>query len=62
MITHNSDNPWAVSERGRFLAYLEGYLKGGERKLVRREGKPEHRNTLLYFELPKDFQTQQPKI
>lgn len=55
MINHQSDNPYAVSERGRFLTYLEAYLKGGELKLIRREGKADERNTFLYFEVPKDF-------
>jgi 3',5'-cyclic AMP phosphodiesterase CpdA len=55
MLNHQSANPYAVSERGRFLTYLEGYLKGGEQKLIRREGEAEDRNTLLYFKLPKNF-------
>jgi hypothetical protein len=55
MINHQNDNPYAVSERGRFLSYLEGYLIGGDEKLLSREGGPEVRNTELLFKLPADF-------
>lgn len=55
MINHSNDNPWALSERGRFLAYLEAWLHEGEEKLVSREGLPEMRNTRLYFKLPTTF-------
>lgn len=55
MINHDNANPYAVSERGRFLSYLEAYLIGGEDKLQVREGLPNTRNTLLYFKLPSAF-------
>lgn len=55
MMNHHNNNPYAVSERGRFLAYLEAYLIGGEDKLISREGEANMRNTVLYFKLPKEF-------
>ncbi len=55
MINHANDNPLSVSERGRFLAYLEAWFHGEEEKLVEREGLASDRNVRLYFELPKEF-------
>ncbi len=55
MLNHHSDNPFAVSERGRFLAYLEARLKDGEKSLLKREGPVETRNTRLYFKLDKSL-------
>lgn len=57
MLNHHNPNPYAVSERGRFLAYLEAYFHGGEDKLANREGDALARNTQLYFSLP-DFLSQ----
>ena len=55
MLNHNADDPYQVSQRGRFLSYLERWLEGAlhaEDALIEAEGKPEARNTKLYFKVP----------
>ncbi|CBL44598.1 Hypothetical protein HDN1F_10150 [gamma proteobacterium HdN1] len=55
MLNHESASPLHVSQRGRFLAYLERYLEGApepEVALVEAEGAAKDRNTRLYFKVP----------
>lgn len=55
MLNHEASDPYQVSQRGRFLSYLERYLEGAlhaEDALVEAEGKPDARNTRLYFKVP----------
>lgn len=55
MLNHATDSPLHISNRGRFLAYLETYLEAsfsGEDALVNAEGEAEDRNTRLYFAVP----------
>lgn len=55
MLNHSTDSPLHVSNRGRFLSYIERYLEGsffGDGGLATAEGAPEDRNTHLYFEVP----------
>ncbi len=55
MLNHQADSPLHVSQRGRFLAYLERYLEGSyfsDDALTEAEGEPEDRNAYLYFKVP----------
>lgn len=52
MLNHKTDSPLHVSQRGRFLAYLERLLEGGTDGLVNAEGEAEDRNANLYFVVP----------
>ena len=62
MLNHTTNNPLDVSQRGRFLAYLNAYLKGYQARskkwgieavLDRREGEDADRNSFLYFTIPR---------
>ena len=55
MLNHSTDSPLHVSNRGRFLSFIERYLEGsffGDGGLETAEGAPEDRNTHLYFKVP----------
>ncbi|MDX1696294.1 MAG: metallophosphoesterase [Ketobacteraceae bacterium] len=55
MLNHSTDSPLHVSNRGRFLSYIERDLEGyffGDGGLEAAEGLPEDRNTRLYFQVP----------
>ena len=55
MLNHSSDSPLHVSNRGRFLAYIERTLEGtffGDGGLAAAEGDATDRNTKLFFAVP----------
>lgn len=55
MLNHSTDSPLHVSNRGRFLSYIERHLEGfffGDGGLEAAEGLAEDRNTRLYFQVP----------
>ena len=55
MLNHETDSPLHISNRGRFLSYVETVLEAsfsGEDALVNAEGTPQDRNARLYFVVP----------
>ncbi|MCG8669318.1 MAG: metallophosphoesterase [Pseudomonadales bacterium] len=55
MLNHSTDSPLHVSNRGRFLSYIERQLEGsffGDGGLETAEGLDSDRNTRLYFAVP----------
>ena len=60
MLNHDSSSPLDVSQRGRFLSYVERYLErysaldisDPTEALAATEGYPEDRNTFLFFKVP----------
>ena len=55
MLNHSTESPLHVSNRGRFLSYIERTLEGsffGDGGVEKAEGTPADRNTRLYFEVP----------